>query len=136
MGTKSSPLQAPVITRLSNGSVGANFALRRTQNLLQGTCSENGLGANEIKFLLQQSKYLLCGSNRSKYLLPVANPLICQNDMEEPPKCTILTLNIRNSLGVAPRTPSKWYGTAPKMHHFKVKISKFPGGRPTHIPHD
>ena len=33
-------------TRLSNGSVGANFALRRAQNLLRGICSENGLGAN------------------------------------------------------------------------------------------
>ncbi len=27
-------------SRLSNGSVGANFALRRTQNLLRGTCSK------------------------------------------------------------------------------------------------
>ncbi len=33
--------------RLFNGSVGVNFALRRTQNLLRGTCSENGHGANE-----------------------------------------------------------------------------------------
>ncbi len=68
--------------RLSNGSVGANFALHRTQNLLRGTCSENVLGANQRKYLLQQSKYLL----------PVANSLICQNGMEQHPKRTMLRL--------------------------------------------
>ncbi len=41
--------------RLSNGSVGANFVLRITQNLLRGTCSENGLGANQSKYLLQSA---------------------------------------------------------------------------------
>ncbi len=40
-----------IYSRLSNGSVGANFALRTTQNLLRGTCSKNGLGANQSKSL-------------------------------------------------------------------------------------
>ncbi len=66
-----------LVTRLSNGSVRANFVLHRTQNLLRGTCSENGVGANQ-----------------SKYFLSVSNPLICQNDMEEYQKCTILIFKI------------------------------------------
>ncbi len=92
--------------RLSNGSVGANFVLHRTQNLLQGTCSENGLGANQSKYLLQQSKYLL---QQSKYLLQLEQ--ICAPSSKSLDR-------------------SKWFGIAPKMHHFNVKYSKFPGGGP------
>ncbi len=127
-------------SRLSNGSVGANFAFRRIQNLLRGTCSENGLGANSSKYLLQLEQILanIC-TNWRKYLLPIANPLICQNGMEEPPKCFILRLNFQNFLWVVPQTPlpSKCHGRAAKMHHFKVQISKFLGGcppKPSHLP--
>ncbi len=85
-----------ISARLSNGSPGANFAFRRTQNLLRGTCSENGLGANQSKYLLQWEQ-IFAPSSKSLDL-------------------------------------SKWYGRAPKMHHFKVKISKFPGGGPPDPP--
>ena len=80
-------------------------------------CSE----ALAPKMGLEQIRANIC-SSWSKYLLPVANPLICQNDMEETPKVTILRLIFRNFLGVATQTPhlllSKWYGRAPKVHHF------------------
>ena len=56
--------------------------------------------------------------------------------MEEPPKCTIFRLNIQNFLGVTPlkmvwKSPQN---PGPKMHHFKVKISKFPGGAQNKTP--
>ncbi len=98
-------------------------------------CSE----AFAPKMGLEQIRANIC-SNWSKYLLPVANPLICQNDMEEPHKFTILRLNFQNFLGVALQTPhllpSKWYGKVPKLDHLKVKIPKFPGGWPptSHLP--
>ncbi len=99
-------------------------------------CSE----ALAPKMGLEQIRANICSkranisSNWNKYLHPVANPLICQNDMEEPQKCTISRLNILNFLGVATQTPlptpSKRYGRATKTHHFKLKFQNFLGVPP------
>ncbi len=112
----------------------------RTPNWKTGDCNDwalwvegcllpwpSGHALSQVKY-----RYFIDYSNWSKYLLLVANPLICQNGIGEPPKCTILSLIFQNSLGMAPQTfhpcTSKWYWRAPKIHHFKVHISKFPGG--------
>ena len=74
---------------------------------------------------------------RSKYLLPVSNPLICQNDMEEPPKCTILRLQFQNFWGWPPEpppTPQNGMEAAPKYTILRSKFQHFLGLPPDPPP--
>ncbi len=84
------------------------------------------------KMGLEQIRQNIC-SNWSIYLLPKANPLICQNGMEEPLKCTILRLKFQNFLTYSPQNGMEELPKCTKRSQFQNFLGvtpKTPQGPP------